>query len=168
MPDDVQHNVPPEPIAVATADDCKSQIPLIDCHFDALLAKQRARDVLHNNRLHPTGTSLTRSSPPRCTAPYTATTPRRRARHRDRQAITNALLRSAVTDLEDELILHIKKQCRSGSGAAKSASDVRAEQRTYTHDISPSVPKGNIVVPLMDLVVNRRKGILKSEDNDLI
>jgi hypothetical protein len=115
MPDDVHHSKKPEHVAVAATDDRQPQILLVDSHFDALLAKQRARNVLHNDRLHPTAMSLSRSSSPRRPAPCPTITPRRRVRHRDRQAITNDLLRSAVTDLEDELILHIKKRRKLGT-----------------------------------------------------
>ena len=162
MPDVLQHGITPEPVAVAAADDHEPQIPPIDCHIDALLAKQRARNVLQND-LHLTAVSLTRSSPPRRTPLCRAATSRRRVRRRDRQAITNDLLRSAVTDLEDELLLRIKKRRRLGNGAVKSASEVLAEQRSYAYNQSPSIRRGNMVVPLMDLVVNRRKSKLKSE-----
>ena len=162
MPDVLQHGITPEPVAVAAADDHEPQISPIDCHIDAPFAKQRARNVLQND-LHLTAVSLTRSSPPRRTPLCRAATSRRRVRRRDRQAITNDLLRSAVTDLEDELLLRIKKRRRLGNGAVKSASEVLAEQRSYAYNQSPSIRRGNMVVPLMDLVVNRRKSKLKSE-----
>jgi len=164
MPDDVQHSIQPEHVAVAATDDPAPQIPLVDSHFDALLAKQRARNVLHNDRRHPTTTSFTRSRSPRHPAPCPTKPPRRKVGQRDRQAVTNDLLRSAITDLEDELILHIKKRRKLGnSAAAKSASEVLAERRPCGYDQSPSIPKSNMVVPLIDLVVSRRKGTLKSE-----
>ena len=171
MPDNVQNSTKPENVAVAATDDRQPQTPLIDCHFVALLAKQRARNVLHNDRLHPTTLSLTRSSSPRNPDPFPPKTPRRRVRHvrhRDRQAITDDLLRSAVTDLEDGLLLHIKKRRKLGNGTAKSVSEVLAERQAGGYDQSPGVPKGNMVVPLMDLVVSRRKGNLKCEVNGLI
>ena len=167
MPDDLQHGITPESVAIATTDDHGPQIPLIDYHFDAVLAKQRARNLLDYD-LHLTGAPLTRSSLPRRTPPCLAATSHQRVRRRDRQAITNELLRSAVTDLEDELILHIKKRRRLRNGAVKSASEVLAEQRGHAYDQSPSILKGNMVVPLMDLVVSRRKSKLKSKVNSLI
>ena len=171
MPDNVQNNVKLENVTVAATDDRQPQIPLIDSHFVALLAKQRARNVLHNDRLHPTTLSLTRSSSPRNPDPCPPKAPRRRVRHvrhRDRRAITNDLLRSAVTDLEDGLILRIKKRRKTGNGAAKSAPEVLAERQAYSYDQPLNVPKGNMVVPLMDLVVSRRKSNLKCEVNSLI
>lgn len=168
MPDNVQHNTAPDSGAIAATDDRNPQSPLMDSHFDALLAKQRARDALHNDRLHHTTVSLPRSSSSCRTAPCSAITLRWRARQRDRQAFTNDLLRSAVTDLEDELILHIKKRCKLRNDAAKSSSDVLPEQLACSYDQPPSTPKGNMVVSLMDLVVTRRKGKLKSEVNGLI
>ena len=173
MPGNVQNSIKQDQVAVAATDDPQPQIPLIDAYFVALLAKQRARDVLHNDRLHPTTLSSTPSSSPRHPDPcHPPKTPRRRVRHvrhRDRRAITNDLLRSAVTDLEDGLILHIKKRRKLGNCAAKSASGILAERQACDYDQSPtSVPKGNMVVPLMDLVVSRRKGNLKCEVNSLI
>lgn len=172
MPGSVQDSIKPDQVAFAATDDPQPQIPLIDTYFVALLAKQRARDVLHNDCLHPTTTSLTPSSSPRHPDwSHPPKTPRRgvrHVRHRDRRAITNDLLRSAVTDLEDGLILHIKKRRKLGNGVAKSASEVLAERQACDYDQSPGVPKGNMVVPLMDLVVSRRKGNLKCEVNSLI
>ena len=165
MPDSVQYSRKPEPVAVSATEDRKPQLPLIDSHFDALLAKQRARNVLHNDRRHPTTMSSTRSSPPRHPAPAPRTTARRRVRHRGRQASTNDLLRSAVTELEEELILYIKKRRKLRNGA-KPASEVFAERRVCCNEQSPSIPTGSMLVPLMDLVVNRRKSKLKSEVND--
>ena len=166
MPDDVQHNIKPKHAAVAATNDPHPQIPIIDCNFVALLAKQRARNVLHNDRLHPT----TMSQPARALHVIPTRALRklrvhgeRHLRQRDRRAITNDLLRGAVMDLEDGLIHHIKKRRKSGNGAAKPASEVLAERRAYVYDQSPGVPKGNMVVPLMDLVVSRRKGKLKCE-----
>lgn len=170
MPDNVQNSTKPRNVAVATTDDRQPQIPLIDSYFVALLAKQRARNVLHNDRLHPTTLSPTRLISPRNPDPCPPKTPRRRVRrvrHRDRRAITNDLLRSAVTDLEDGLILRIKKRRKLGNGAAKSVSEVLAERQGCGYDQSPGVPEGNMVVPLMDLVVSRRKGNLKCEVNGL-
>ena len=167
MPDNPQHGITPKLVVIAATDRHESQISLIDRHFDALSAKQHAQNVLHNDP-HPTAVSLTRSSPPRRTSPCVAGTSRRRVRHRERQAITNDLLRSAITDLEDELIHHTKKQHRVGNGAVKSASEVLAEQRSYAYDQPPSILKGNMIVSLVDLVVNRRKGKLKCEVIGLI
>jgi hypothetical protein len=178
MTDDVQHSIHPQPVAIAAiaaTEDRKPHGPAIDSHFDAQLAKQRARNVLRNDRLHPTSMSLTRSSPLRRPTPCRATTPRRRVRHRDRQAATNDLLR-AVADLDDELVLRIKKQRKLRNGAAKTTSGGLVlgvgvgvwEQRACCYDQSPSTPKGNMVVPLMDLVVHRQKGKLKSDVNGSI